>query len=220
MDTKQLEILDQKLLAYSTAAVAALMLSATNADAATIIYDNGGSGWQNAVGPGPILSWDRLGQVDIQGSSPSTNRIQFLYTTSNNKLYLSAFGTGRFNPYRLTASNFIGPGTAQLNPDQEIFATLHDATFGWDYGWSAGSRGYLAFKFDNGTPQGSDDYFGWADITTHAPDEISLHRLGISDTGGEAVHTPVPEPSSILLLASGAAGLAAMRRRKKEPKAA
>ncbi len=83
-----------------------------------------------------------------------------------------------------------------------------------------GERGIVGFQFDIG----GNTHFGWADITGAAgptPGDANnatgpvgiLHAFGYNDAVGTATH-PIPEPSSILLLAVGAAGLGMRRRRK------
>jgi len=220
MQKEDVRHLEKKLLAY-TAAVSAVLLSASSADANTIIYDNGGSGWQN-VSPlgssgGSFLAWDRHGTVN-RGGFFGVGSIRFSHQdgTKTSALLLQASNDAYIHANRLGAGVAIGSGNT-------VYPTHTGATLGshslWYFGWGQDQGGYLGFRFN----EGGDNYFGWAHITTHFSDTVSLHRLGISDTAGEPVLTgytvsgaPVPAPPAVLLLATGAAGLAALRRRKRK----
>lgn len=230
MEKEDVKHLEKKLLAY-TVAVSAVLLSAPSAEAGTVIYDNGGNGWQTVSPLGPIgggfLAWDRLGTVNRGGFfGVGSVRFSYLYNPSVKMVALdvSARNGAYINPTRLNSSVIIASGNpfdptataAHLN----YYPSPNPSTnpYGWNYGWSSGSQGYLGFKFD----EGGNKYFGWAEMTTHDASTISLHRLGISDTPGEQVITgqlvgsPVPLPPTLPLLAMGATGLLALRRRKKK----
>ena len=75
--------------------------------------------------------------------------------------------------------------------------------------WSVGQRAFAGIRFDIGGAT----HYGWADVTRAAANRVTLHAFGYNDAAGVASHV-VPEPTSIMLLAAGAAGLASWRKRK------
>mgnify|MGYP000161817912 CR=1 FL=1 len=100
------------------------------------------------------------------------------------------------------------------NSGGEFFRDETNADYGfWD---NLGAHGYVGFKFDDGT--GNGDRFGWLEITRGS---VIIGSMGLqSDYGvGAAIPNEVPEPGTMLLLASGALGLMGMRRRNKTAQA-
>jgi len=80
-------------------------------------------------------------------------------------------------------------------------------------GWSLGDTGFFGFRFTN-TSGGT--HFGWGELTINADASgFSVNRAYYNDVAGESIAVgAIPEPSSVALLALGAAGLATWRRRK------
>jgi len=85
-----------------------------------------------------------------------------------------------------------------------------------------GTTGFVPFKFAlNSEP--TNIYYGWANYTYNngATDSLTLNNFAYENTPNTAITTGVvPEPSTLLLLALGGAGVAGARRLRKEKKAA
>lgn len=78
--------------------------------------------------------------------------------------------------------------------------------------FSPASPGYIGFRFD---PAGGSNWnYGWLHVDDVAGDWSSYHVSGYAyeDNGSPISAGAVPEPSSIALLALGAAGIRALRR--------
>jgi hypothetical protein len=123
-----------------------------------------------------------------------------------------AFTPGAPDNYalRLSAGNTIGSGQTFITGD----VYLNDNGSGQ---WPSGSRGFLGLRLT----LNANNYYGWADVTLNnvdesAPGEFTLHSYAFDTVAGQAITAgQVPEPGTIALLVTGAAGIAALRRRKK-----
>ena len=76
--------------------------------------------------------------------------------------------------------------------------------------------GYLGLE----VLQGSTPEYGWASIVVHPNFSVTLNSFALDTSGaslsaGDTGVAATPEPASILLLAMGAAGIAAYRRKRK-----
>ncbi len=80
-----------------------------------------------------------------------------------------------------------------------------------DWAYSPSPRGYMGFYIDDVDGR----HYGWADITVgQARNEVTLHRFAYETTAGETILAgEIPEPTTMSLLALGAVGIAAVRRR-------
>jgi hypothetical protein len=83
--------------------------------------------------------------------------------------------------------------------------------------------GYFGFRFAFGS-NANEYYYGWASMTIDllaAGQGFKITEAFYQSTPNTAINVgqvaPVPEPSSLALLAAGAAGVAAWRARKKRP---
>jgi hypothetical protein len=217
--------LDKKLLAYSVAAGAAVALgSAARAD---VIYYEGP--WTGSGSNQTILSFNLAGEVVTGGGSAADEQFAFrnkdgTKTTGTQPVVVDALKIGargdaavhatKAGPKALPASTMVGP---QTNAPDTNKGYLHGTRDGYPIGaWDAGERGFLGLRFDG---PGDDRYYGWADITVHSTQSITMHAYAYDDSG-LPIHVGdrgyIPEPSTLGLLALGATGLAAVRRRKEK----
>jgi hypothetical protein len=91
-----------------------------------------------------------------------------------------------------------------------------------DYGYG-GEGGYIGFLLGGFFPESDDPgtqqngQYGWIRVSVAEDfDSITIHDWAYQDDGSPiTVGDQVPVPSTLLLLATGAAGLAGLRRKKK-----
>jgi hypothetical protein len=128
-----------------------------------------------------------------------------------------------FRIRNLANASPIGPGQTIWNGAATLITyngSIRNQQF---VDFPTGEAGYFGFRFAFGS-NASDYYYGWASMT------VDLEAVGSGFKITEAFYqsTPntainvgqvpvVPEPSSLALLAAGAAGVAAWRARKKRP---
>jgi PEP-CTERM motif-containing protein len=129
---------------------------------------------------------------------------QFGFTSSDIYLYGTAGVVGgpvcfetlceSVKAYSLTPGEVVGPSSGYLTGDGTSYAFFGEGTT------------YLGLSFDLAVP-GPDPY-GYAKIVNDELISITY------DANGGPVRIPTPEPASLGLLALGAAGVAALRRRR------
>jgi len=203
-----------KLFAYTAAASSAFVYSAT-ADAA-IIY----SGVQNI----------NSGSVNVNFYQDATVDFSFSATAS------ASYGSALLNPLngaafiktnvvdvkKLASGSSISAGAGVFRTIDGSFRFKNNSSIGGSWsGGNASSGGFAGVKINNnGT-----DIFAWLRFTVQNnasgyPINVTLVDWAYEDSGAPiiagATTSPVPLPGSLGLLAMGASGLAAFRRRKKK----
>jgi hypothetical protein len=136
-------------------------------------------------------------------------------------------------PFSITSNApfWMGPNLPVPPPYSHIIATIPRTAYALrmtgvtkhgpqHFGqWQDGETGYLGLRFD---PPAPTVYYGWAEITMTSRQSITLDGYAYDNSGapilagdtGEQWNTGVPEPSTLVLFALGAAGVAALRRWK------
>ena len=152
------------------------------------------------------------------------------------ELVTNSFGGGYFRDSIFVAPNNGGPNgnllavsasslVAKLSPLQSIGGGMNFGFFGTLAGnvasaatahWNAlPANGDLGLSQTTGCNVGT--CYAWANITVNPDYSITLNTFGYDNSGAPVADPgpdPAPEPASIVLLAMGAAGIAAWRRRK------
>jgi len=214
-----------KIFAYGVGAGAAAL--ATSAQA-TVHY----SGPLNFSGD--VIYFDVLNSVPPSNDSQAVDNFRF--DSSNYGQKPAAYGLTGSNATGSVAFNSVGPFkyTPEFRSGDTIGAQL---TFGSSGDlnnfasetpagqWQVGDRGFLGLEI---VVNGQTDY-GWADVSLNNggtppsrhsnPDDptgqFTLYGYAYDDSGLPITAGAIPEPSSLALLAVGAAGVAALRRRRK-----
>ena len=84
--------------------------------------------------------------------------------------------------------------------------------------WTPGTSGYLGLRLANNSASTAGPFYGWAFVTLNAAgsSEFTVNGFAYDTVAGEAIQAgAVPEPNSVLLLIAGAAGVTALRARRK-----
>ena len=224
------KFLSQRLVLYGVGAGAASLASSAEA---TIHYSgpvefSGNSIYfdlQNTVPPSTSLM---VGSDDFHLQSKTTSM-------SGGKAGISTYGGAavmyqtRFTPMTMSPKAYslkLNAGTTigASGSFTQFYSYLQDTYTGpfhsgFNQGdWSPGDRGFLGLRLT----VGADTFFGWADVslnTLTSPGTVfTLHGYAYEDVAGMSIAAgagAIPEPSTIALLVAGAAGILALKRRKK-----
>jgi hypothetical protein len=146
------------------------------------------------------------------GSTSNSNgfKVGFLVTSSNGL----AKQLNRSATISSAAGNFLSGVHSIVR--QFVSSSSHSS-----YGWTAGKAGFAGFAFT--TTNGQKDY-GWIQLVYGVGSNTLANQLTAIDwaydASGNAIsagegETPEPSTGALALLAAGAAGVAALRRRRK-----
>jgi len=213
---------DNRLSAYAAMSLAlAAVSSPVAANAAAVKYDTNATA---SVG-NPVFFNAATGSIDLTsmpGDYEIFTQVDGLRTTARflgvGNPFAVAPASSNGLPEKLALSNAIGAGLYFL----QGFSTLASNGFltpqagNWNFPSSpADVEGYVGLHLT----QGGHNNYGWADLVVHSDYTVTLRAIGYETTpgttiaAGAGVDTAAPEPSSILLLALGAAGIAGYRRK-------
>ncbi len=215
--SRKLKKIAKRLAAYSAAAAATVVAAQRTANAADQSYNivpdiTVGPAHVHGVVFNMLAGTASTTVIDTGFGGPGSMRMIGFYTGyANPYLYTPAFSAnGAFVVTAETNAARLGP-SALIDGNQLFGFNPAYASIG-NYvnlgNWSVGQRGFAGIRFDIG----AETHYGWVDITRAAANEVTLHAFGYNDAPGAASH--VPEPTSLLLLAAGAAGLPLWRKKK------
>lgn len=213
----QKQSVDSKFARYALAGSALLGLPV--AAQAAIVYQPGpfhvDPGGNFQVNLDPLI--DSTMDLQIWATVPANQgSSQWIYVTSDvifdpNGRYNTTF-TNNLNP--LSSGDPITLANTTGSPGTLMKATFPGPTY--SFPWANvenGSSHYLGFKFIiSGQP-----HLGWVELSMEKPDP-SFTVLGYAweTSPGVSIQAgETPEPSSLLLFAAGAAGIAALRRKRR-----
>lgn len=219
----------KRFLHYSAASAAAMI--STSAAHAGIVWNGTTQSFDIRNGSFAFvdLNSDLTDDLSIQGAAGATltNGLPFgrVWLTAYNSAFAAkdgsaANGGGNGDLNALPVGFLIGPAVGFDNETSDTLAgtfnNLGVSTYG-NFQHYVGEVRYIGLRFNLGTG----DLFGWIAIRLN-PDLLSGDLLGFAyeDLGnpiaaGDTGVAGVPEPASILLMAAGAAGVAALRQRRR-----
>lgn len=210
--------------AVFTAAAGAALTAAESADAAPVF-----SGTQNIMLTRTTTSGSSSVLLDLNGDSQDDFRVRLAYGSSGGLAEIYGFFNGDFNGIlsagggdaaRLPSSVTVSSGAGVFdNFGRMLFSFNGSITGGvWPGGNPTSTSGFAGVEFFDTS---GDLHYGWLRLKLRndaggIPDKVTVVEWAYESEADTPIHIqPVPEPSSLGLLAMGAAGVAAFRRRKR-----
>lgn len=196
--------LEKKIAAYVAAAGAALA-TAASAEAGVVYTD---------VDPDASLSPGEGYSIDFDGDANVDVAIVSGWDASGALVSGSVNGLKFAAP--LQGGYAVGSGTQPFlaNPKLWDVFTFKSKTFSAGF-WPGESHRFLGVRFDIS----GNLHYGWVEMSaSEAKDQIVIHSYAYETDADTPILTPqvVPEPSSLMLFALGAGGVAAWRARRRK----
>jgi hypothetical protein len=233
---------EKRLASYGAMAVAAALGGAAPLEAGIIHHDpadvttplngflafnmsSGAVSTTNSGGMNFRLLWNTF---SCSCTSTTSSGFPLLYTAR----YAGAFGiagnnriltSSSFYPLRLSNSSNIGAGSSFGFGGTLAAAGNFFPSYGSWLPGPGGASGFLGIQFE----LSGNTHHGWANITVNPDFSTTLHSFAYEACPDEDIHIgstsggatcdagAVPEPHSAALMALGAAGIVALRRRRK-----